>query len=126
MANVAFFIWMRQDAPMNRPVAMRIAWSFGIVVTGLIFAHGIANLLGGGSFDSQADRTAYGSVQIVGGFFIATGLWVSARLHRGSMALVTAGVIAISAVMPWFVIFTIPVGLGLIGLAHSRRRVIRQ
>lgn len=117
---------MGQDVPMNRPVAMRIAWSCGIVVTALIFAHGIANLLGGGSFDSQADRTAYGSVQIVGGIFIAIGLWVSARLHRGSMAFVAAGVIAISAVMPWFVIFTIPVGLGLIGLAHSRQRVIRQ
>lgn len=108
---------------MKRPVAMRVAWSVGIVLTGLIFAHGIVNLLGGGSFDSQADRTAYGSVQIVGGILIAAGLWVSARLHWGSMVLVAAGVIAISAAMPWFVIFTAPVGLGLIGLAHSRRRV---
>lgn len=103
---------------------MRVAWSLGIVATGLIFAHGVANLAGGGSFDSQTDRAVYGSVQIVAGIFIAVGLWFSARSHRGSIALVAAGVVAISMAMPWFVIFTIPVGLGLIGLAHSRRRVI--
>jgi len=102
---------------------MRVAWSVGILVTVLIVVHGIANLAGGGSFDSGTDRVLYGSVQVIAGGFIAAGLWFSDRSRRGSITLVAAGVIAISAVMPWFIIFTIPVGLGLVALANSRRRI---
>lgn len=100
---------------------MRIAWALGVLVTGLVVAHGVANLAGGGSFEAQSARTVYGSVQVVSGVAIRAGLWLSARSHLGSIALVAAGVLAISAAMPWFIIFTVPVGLGLMGLAHSRR-----
>ncbi len=106
---------------MTKARTMRLAWGLGVLVTGLVVAHGIANLAGGGSFDTPSDRVVYGSVQVVAGGLIAAGLWLSERSHRGGMALVAGGVLAVSAVMPWFVVFTIPVGLGLIGLAHSRR-----
>ena len=102
---------------------MRIAWWAGIAVTGLIFAHAIGNLAGGGSFDSQSGRLLYGLGQIVAASLIAAELWLSARTRRGSVALVAAGVAVISILMPWFIIFTIPVGLGLILLAYSRSRV---
>ena len=108
---------------MSNARAMRIAWWAGIAVTGLVLAHGVGNLLGGGSFDSDTDRIIYGMVQVVAGLFIAAGLWLSAGARRRSVGLVAAGVIAISIVMPWFIIFTIPVGLGLIALVYSRSRV---
>ena len=102
---------------------MRLAWLAGIAVTSLIVTHGAANLAGGGSFDSDTDRIIYGAVQVAAGLLIAAGLWLSARSRRGSITLVAAGVVAISIIMPWFIIFTIPVGLGLIALAYSRRPV---
>ena len=109
---------------MSRARAIRVAWILGIVVTGLIIAHGTANLAGGGAFDSQGARIIYGLVQVVAGALIAAGLWTSARSRRRAIMLVAAGVIAISLVMPWFIIFTIPVGVGLIALAYSRKPAI--
>ena len=103
--------------------AVRVAWPLGLVTTGLIIAHGIVNLAGGGSFDSASDRTIYGSVQVIAGVLIASGLWLSARSRWSSIALVAAGVVAIAVLMPWFISFTLPAGLGLAALAHSRRRV---
>ena len=90
----------------------------------MVLAHGVGNLLGGGSFDSDTARIIYGLVQVVAGLLIAVGLWFSTRSRGRSVALVAAGVIAISVVMPWFIIFTIPVGLGLIALVYSRSRVV--
>ncbi len=107
---------------MSKARAMRVAWWAGIAVTGLVFAHGVANLAGGGSIDSTTERIIYGMVQIVAATLIATGLLLSAQAPRRSVALIAAGVVAISIVMYWFVIFTIPVGLGLIALAYSRGR----
>jgi hypothetical protein len=107
---------------MSKARAMRVAWRAGIAVTGLVFAHGVANLAGGGSFDSDTDRVVYGLVQVVAALLIAAGLWLSARSRRRSVALIAAGVVAISIVMYWAMIFTIPVGLGLIALAYSRGR----
>ncbi len=101
----------------------RIAWWAGIAVTALIFVHGAANLAGGGSFDSQAGRLQYGLGQIVAASLIAGGLWLSSRTRRRSVGLVAAGVVVISILMPWFIIFTIPVGFGLIAVAYARSGV---
>jgi hypothetical protein len=108
---------------MSQARTLRVAWWAGIAVTGLIFAHGVGNLLGGGSFDSDPDRVVYGLVQVIAGLLIAAGLRFSARARRRGAGMVAAGVIAISILMPWFIIFTIPVGLGLIALAYSRDSV---
>ncbi len=102
---------------------MRVAWALGIVLVALVVVHGLANLAGGGSFDDETDRMVYGAVQVLAGASIATGLVISARSRGASIGLVGAGVIAISAVMPWFILFTVPVGLGLVALVNSRRRL---
>lgn len=89
----------------------------------LVIGHGVANLAGGGSFDSASDRVVYGAVQVLAGLAIAAGLWLSAGSRVPAVALVAAGAIAISAIMPWFVVFTVPMGLLLCALAYRGRPV---
>ena len=101
---------------------MRIAWALGTLAVILVIAHGSANLAGGGSFDDDTDRMIYGAVQVIAGALMAGGLVVSARSRLWGIVLVAAGALAISAAMPWFIIFTVPVGAGLVALANSRRR----
>ena len=101
---------------------MRVAWVLGTLAVILVIAHGFANLAGGGSFDDDTDRMIYGGVQVIAGALMAGGLVVSARSRLWGVALVAAGILVISAAMPWFIIFTVPVGAGLAALANSRRR----
>jgi len=106
--------------------ALQLAFYVGVAIAVLLVAHGLLTVAGGGSgFSSTAVRTAYGLLQAAAGTAIAAGLVISARARRAGPLLVAAGVVTMSALWPWFVIVTIPVGVGLVAVAYLRARSVR-
>jgi hypothetical protein len=84
--------------------------------------HGFAVLAGGGSYDSGLARAGYGLAQLVLAAGVGSGLLVSPHRQRLGMLLVAGSIAALSALWYWFLIVTIPVGLGLVWLAYLRGR----
>ncbi len=110
---------------MIKARALRLAFYVGVAIAVLLVLHGLLTVAGGGSgFSSTAVRAAYGLLQAAAGTTIAVGLLISARARRAGPLLVAAGFVTLSALWPWFVIVTIPVGVGLGAVAYLRARSV--
>ena len=108
---------------MSKARALRWAYLLGTAATLALVVHGALTVAGGGSgWSSAAERVAVGALQVVAGAAMAIGLALSKRAPRLGPVLVAIGVVAISALWYWFVIVTIPVGVGLIAIAYLRGR----
>ena len=103
--------------------SMRVALAAASLVVVYLAIHGLLVIAGGGSgYDSTAERAGYGLAQVVIAAGIATGLLVSSRRQRTGMILIAGAVAALSVLWYWFIVVTIPVGLGLVWLAYHRGR----
>lgn len=104
---------------------MRVALAVALLVAVYLAVHGLLVLAGGGSgYEPTGERAGYGLAQVVIAAGIATGLLVSSRRQRVGMVLVAGSVAALSVLWYWFIVITIPVGLGLVSLAYLRGRSV--
>ena len=104
---------------------MRFALAAGLLVALYLAIHGLLVSAGAGSgYDSTAEQVGYGLAQVLVGAGIAAGLLVSSRRQRAGMILVAGSVAALSVLWYWFIVVTIPVGLGLVWVAYLRGRSV--
>ena len=101
---------------------MRLATIGALVLTVVLAAHGLAVIVGGGSYDSSSDRMVYGIGQVIIAAGIAGGLLVSPQRQWSGVVLVVVSIAALSVLLYWFLIVTIPIGVGLAWLAYLRGR----
>jgi hypothetical protein len=103
----------------------RTAFLFGIVVALFPVVLGISVIGDEGEWDSNTDRAIWGTLWLATGALIVAGLLLSRRTYGGGMALVAIGVVGFCLSTFWMAFITLPVGLGLLILAHLRGRVAR-
>ena len=109
---------------MNNVRAMGLAFLIGMATTLILVVHGIFTVAGGGSgWSSDTERIVFGMLQVLAGSSMTAGLLLSSRTPRIGLTLVAAGVAGIAVLWYWFLIVTIPAGLGLIAVAYARGRV---
>ena len=117
-AHGSFEPWLCAGVP-----SMRIALAAASLVVVYLAIHGLLVLAGGGSgYDSAAERAGYGLGQVAIATGIVAGLLISSRRQRTGMILIAGSVAALSVLWYWFLVVTIPVGLGLVWLAYLRGR----
>lgn len=93
---------------------------FGAVVIALVPAVMGATVLAGNGDLSSSERAVFGSLSMVVGVLMAAGLMLSRSSPRVGLGLVILGAVGIAILWFWAFFITIPIGLGLIWLAHRR------
>jgi len=108
--------------PMNETLPSRLGLLVGLALAAFPVIFGINVISGSGDWDSAIQRILWGGVWIVTGIAIITGLLITPRHYGAGMALIIVGVIGFGISTFWMAFVTVPVGLGILALAHWRGR----
>lgn len=107
---------------MHEPLYMR-----GLVLAGIAAALLIVIGGGGAIFNAWEDGddegwVVGGIISVISGLAIIAGLLISRRSPTVGVGLVAAGAISIAVLWHWLLVFTVPIGIGLVAIAYFRGR----
>lgn len=105
---------------VNETLSMRIGFLAAMLPLAILAVMGASFVLGNGDWDNSTEhwlwRAAFVATPAIGG----VGLWLCATQPRLGIALVLAGVVPASVLMPWMAVVTVPVGIAILGFAIKR------
>jgi hypothetical protein len=108
---------------VNESRTMRILVAVGVVVALFLVVTGIgavADALVQG--DLASGQAGFGTISVLAGVAVGSGLLTSRRNPLLGIGLVAAGAITVAAAWYWMLVITIPVGLALVAIAYFRGR----
>ena len=110
----------KEALPMRESLTSRVvllgALTFTLVPVGL----GAGVIAGAGEWDSTSERTVFGTLWMIAGLAMASGLLLSKASPRPGLVLVALGAVGIAMLWFWAPFITIPIGVALIWLARQR------